>query len=168
MAIVAADIKSRLSGGSSNSNPNLSIGGAESSVEIVDATLHNLFDIVSSAEGAAGDTEYRCYYVHNGHATLTMQSAKVYITTNTPDSDTTVEIGLAAAAINSAETAIANENTAPSSVTFSTPSSGSPLAIGDIPPGQYKGVWVKRIVTAGAAAYNADSVILTVECDTAA
>ena len=169
MAIVGSDIKFRLSGGAANADANASIGGAKSSVEIADATLHNLFDIVSSAEGAAGDIEYRCFYVHNGHATLTLQSAKVFIQTQTPDSDTSVEIGLGAAAVNATETAVANESTAPAAVTFSTAAgAGNALAIGDIPAGQHKAVWVKRIVTAGAAAYNADSVLLRVAGDTAA
>lgn len=169
MPIVGTDIKSRLSGGAANADPNASIGGAKSSVEIVDASLHNLFDIVSSAEGSSGDTEYRCYYVHNGHATLTLQAAKIYIQTQTPDSDTSVEIGLGAAAVNATETAVANENTAPAGVTFSTADgAGNALTIGDIPPGQHKAIWVKRIVSAAAAAYNADSVVIRVSGDTAA
>lgn len=169
MPIIASDIKMRLSGGAANANVDASIGGAKSSVEVIDASLHNLFDIVSSAEGAAGDIEYRCIYIHNGHATLTMQAAKVCIQTQTPDSDTSVEIGLGAAAINATETAIANENTAPASVTFSTAAgAGNALTIGDIPPGQAKAVWIKRIVNAAAAAYNADSAVIRTLCDTAA
>ena len=169
MPIVAGDIHKRLSGGAANSDPNLSIGGAKSSVSITDATLHNLFDIVSSAEGTAGDTEYRCFYVHNNHGSLTMQSSKIYISTNTPSDDTTVEIGLGAAAINATETATANESTAPAGVTFSTAAgSGNALTIGDIPFGQHKAIWVKRIVSPAAAAYSADSVIITITCDTAA
>jgi hypothetical protein len=169
MAITSSDIKFRLSGGASNSDVNASIGGAESSTEIVDASLHNLFDIVSSAEGSAGDTEYRCFYVHNAHATLTLQSAKIYIQTQTPDSDTSVEIGLGASAVNGTEAAIANEGDAPDDVTFSTADgAGNALSIGDIPAGEHKAIWVKRIVSADAAAYNGDSVILRVAGDTAA
>lgn len=168
MAIVSTDIVSRLSGGASNTDPNAAIGGAESSTAIVDASLSNLFSQVTSAEATAGSTKYRCYYVHNAHATLTMQNAQVYIATNTPSTSTDVSIGLGAAAIGSTETAVANETTAPASVTFSQPGSGSPLTIGDIPAGSKKAVWVKRIVSPGAAAYNADNVVLTVTCDTAA
>lgn len=169
MPIVTGDIDFRLSGGSSNTDVNASIGGAKSSTEIVDASLHNLFDIVSSAEGSAGDTEYRCFYVHNSHATLTLQSAKIHIQTQTPSSDTSVEIALGSSAVNGTETAVANESTAPSGPTFSTADgAGNALTIGDIPPGQHKAVWVKRIVSAAAAAYNADSVVLRVTGDTAA
>lgn len=169
MPIASSDIKYYLSGGSSNSDPNAALGGAISSTEITDATVANLFDNVTSAESSAGDTEYRCFYVKNTHATLTLQSAKVYINTNTPSSDTSAEIGLGSSTVNGTEQTVANESTAPGSVTFSTAAgSGNALSIGNIPAGQHKAVWVKRIVSAGAAAYNADSVIIRVEGDTAA
>ena len=45
---------------------------------------------------------------------------------------------------------------------------GNALSIGNIPAGQTKAIWVKRIVSAAAAAYNADSVVIRVEGDTAA
>jgi hypothetical protein len=168
--IVAADIDFRLSGGAANSDVNASIGGAKSSVEITDASLHNLFDVVSSVETAAGDVEYRCLYVHNAHATLTLQGAKIWIQTQTPNSQSAVAIALGAAAVNATETAVANESTAPGGgVTFSEPANeGAALTIGDIPPGQHKAIWVRRTIDAGAAAYNADSVVLRVKGDTAA
>ena len=54
-------------------------------------------------------------------------------------------------------------------MTFSTAAGeGNALTIGDIPAGQHKAIWVKRIVGAGAAAYNADSVVIKVQGDTAA
>jgi hypothetical protein len=168
MPIVSTDIKYRLSGGSSNSSVDASLGGVESSVAIVDATVGNLFDSVSGAESAAGSTKYRCFYAHNGHATLTLQGATIWIDTGSPDSDVAITIGLDPAAVNSAGGTIGVETTAPTGVTFTAPSSGSPLTIGDIPAGEYKAVWVKRVVNSGAAAYNADSVILKVSGDTAA
>ena len=54
MPIVAGDIDFRLSGGAANSDVNASLGGAKSSTELVDATLHNLFDQVSGDEAQAG------------------------------------------------------------------------------------------------------------------
>jgi hypothetical protein len=169
MPIVASDIKEYLSGGSGNSSPAASIGGAISTTEVVDNTTHNVFDVVSSAESSAGDTEYRCIYVKNTHGSLTLQSAKVWIATQTPSADTSIEIGLAAAAVNATETAVANENTAPASVTFSTAANeGAALSIGNIPNGQYKGIWIKRIVSAGASAANDDSYVLSYAGDTAA
>jgi hypothetical protein len=169
MPITSTDLKFHLSGGAANSDPNAALGGAISTTQIVDATVANLFDNVSSAESAVGDTEYRCFYVKNTHATLTLQVAKVYIQTNTPSADTSAEIGLGTSAVNGTEQTVANESTAPSAVTFSSAAgSGNALSIGNIPAGQHKAIWLKRIVNAAAAAYNSDSVIIRVEGDTAA
>lgn len=169
MPIAASDIKYRHSGGSGNTDPNASLGGAKSSTDITDASLHNLFDVVSSVETAAGDTEYRCLYVHNNHGSLTLTSPKVWIQTQTPSPDTTIEIAVGSAAVNGTEQTVANESTAPTGVTFSAPANeAAGLSLGDLPFGQHKAVWIKRIVTAGAAAYNSDSVILRVKGDTAA
>ena len=168
MPIISTDIVYRLSGGASNTDVNASLGGAKSSTS-VGTGLHNLFDVVGSAEAAAGDTEYRCVYVHNNHGTLTMQSTKIWISSNTPSTDTSVEIALGSSAVNGTETSVANENTAPSGPTFSAPASeGAALSIGDIPAGQHKAVWIKRIINTGAAAYNSDGCTLTTKCDTAA
>ena len=161
MAIVSTDIQYRLSGGASNSDPAASLGGVKSST-----AASNYFDDVSSAEASAGDTEYRCVYVHNAHATLTLIGAKVFIQANTPSSDTDVAIGLGSSAINGTEQTVANESTAPTGVSFSAPTTfAGGLAIGDLAAGAHKAVWVRRTVNAGAAAY-ADSFTLRVQGDT--
>lgn len=167
MPIVAADIDFHLSGGGANSDPDASLGGAISTTQIVDASLHNLFDIVSSAETTAGDTEYRCIYIKNNHGSLTLQNAVIQIQTDTPSTDTDIEIALGTSAVNGTEQTVADESTAPTGVTWET-NAGTDLAIGDIPAGQHKAVWLKRVVSAAAAAYSADSVILQAGGDTAA
>ena len=161
MAIVSTDIQYRLSGGASNSDPAISLGGVKSST-----AASNYFDDVSSAEASAGDTEYRCVYVHNNHGTLSLIGAKVFIQTNTPSSDTDVAIGLGSSAINGTEQTVADESTAPAGVSFSAPTTfAGGLAIGDLAAGAHKAVWVRRTVNAGAAAY-ADSFTLRVQGDT--
>lgn len=169
MAITATDIQFRLSGGAANSDVNASLGGAKSSTQITTATLHNLFDQVSGDESAAGDIEYRCIYIHNAHATLSLQNAFVWISTNTPSTDTVVAIALAGEGINGTAETVANENTAPVGESFSSPANkAAGLSLGTIPAGQHYAIWIRRTVTAGATAFNTDSVILTVEGDTAA
>jgi hypothetical protein len=169
MPITATDIHFRFSGGAANSVATSSIGGAKSSVQITDATLQNLFDNVTGDESAAGDIEYRCFYIHNAHATLTWLGVVVWIQTNTPSTDTTCDIGLGSSAVSGTEQTIANEGTAPTSVTFSAPATkAGGLTIGDLAPGASKAVWVRRTVSAAASAYNADSVVIRAEGDTAA
>jgi hypothetical protein len=169
MPIVSADIKYYLSGGGANTDPNASLGGVISTTEVTTATLHNLFDVVSGDESTAGDTEYRCFYVKNTHATLTLQSPVVWIQTQTPSPDTSAEIALDANGANATAVTVADENTAPSGASFSAPSSkGAGLSLGNLAPGQKYGIWVKRIVPAATAAYNTDGVVIRVEGDTSA
>jgi hypothetical protein len=162
MPVVSTDIKQRLSGGSSNAVANASLGGVKSSNDAPSA----LFDNVSSAEAVAGLVEYRCIYIHNAHASLTLTGAKIWIQANTPAADTTIAIGLGTSAINGTEQTVANEATAPTSVTFSEPTNeAGGLTIGDLPFGQSKAVWIRRTINAGAASNN-DSYTLRVKGDT--
>lgn len=162
MPIIATDIIYRLSGGAANTDPAVSIGGIKSST----AAGATLFDDVSSVEAGAGDTEYRCVYAHNAHATLTLLGAKLWIQTNTPSANTDVAIALGGAGLNGTETAVANEDTAPSGPSFTQPASfAAGLTIGDLAPGAHYPVWVRRTVTAGAAVA-ADNFTLRVQGDT--
>ena len=67
MAIIASDIKKRLSGGASNTAPLLSLGGIMSTTTEAGASI---FDDVTSGEASAGDIEYRCIYALNTHLSL--------------------------------------------------------------------------------------------------
>ncbi len=166
MSIITADFSRRLSGGAANADANASIGGAKSSVAVSSAT-DALFDPVSAAQAAAGSVEYRCIYLHNANATDLMTAARVWINANTPLAGTTLAIGVGAAAVNATETAIANESTAPASVSFSEPASAAAgLALGNIPAGQHKAIWLRRTVTAGSGASASDTWELGFDCET--
>lgn len=169
MVILTTDIVFRLSGGAANSNVLISLGGTKSSVALVDNTLNNLYADSLGPESVAGSIKYRAIYVHNAHASLTMQNSKVYITTNTPSTDTVFDIAVGTAAINATEQSVANEDTAPSGVTWLQPSTyATGITLGNIPFGQHIAVWFRRTVTAGAAAFNNDLVTFEVGCDSAA
>ena len=169
MAILASEIKFYLSGGAANADPNASLGGAISSTEIVAASLHNLFDVVSGDESSAGDSEYRCFYIKNTNASLTLQNAKVWVETESPSPDSDELIGLGSSAVGGTEQSVADEQTAPSGVTFSqADGEANALVIGDIPAGSWKAIWIRRDILAGAAAYNSDSSVIRVQGETAA
>lgn len=160
--IEQGDIKIYLSGGASNTDPNDSLGGAISSTELVDNTLHNLFAKVSAAEALAGSTKYRGIYIknENGH-TLTLQDVITYIESQTTSGDTSIEIAVAAEAADVEMATIPNEDTAPASVapdgfTALTGTSNGRI-VGDLDDGSFRGIWIKRIVTAGATAYGDDT-----------
>ena len=166
MSIIAGDFVTRLSGGSANSVGNSAIGGAKSSVA-ASSTVDQLFDAVTAAQAAAGLIEYRCVYLHNANASDQMTNAVVYVSANTPLAGTTIDIGVGSAAVNATEQTIANEATAPTSVTFSAPSTaGTGLALGSIPFGQHKAIWIRRTVTAGAGASANDTFTLGYQAET--
>lgn len=162
MPITSTDIQYFLSGGATNANPNASLGGVKSSTVVP----LGLFDDVTSSESEAGDVEYRCIYVHNSHGSLTMQNSVVYIEQNTLLDRIAIAAG--SSAIGAIEQTIVDEGAAPTGVTFSQPSAREDaIELGNIPPGQYKAVWIRRSVAASSGASN-DTYNLRVECDTAA
>jgi hypothetical protein len=172
MAIAPSDIVFRLSvvaaaGDTTSSTPAASLGDQVSTSVITTATLNNLFDDVSGAEAAAGDVEYRCFFVLNNHATLTLIAATAKLASQTAGGGT-IDFGLDPAAVSakglgSAQAAtIANESAAPAGVSFNT----TDQLIGDMAPGQVKAIWLRRTVTAGAGALNPDGVIMNVTGDT--
>lgn len=169
MVILTTDLQFRLSGGAANSVVNSSLGGAKSSVSLVDNTLNNLYADSLGPESVAGSIKYRCIYVHNGHASLTALNAKVYLTTNTPSTDDIIDVAVGTAAINATEQTIANEDTAPTGVSWGNASTyATGYALGDIPFGQHKAFWFRRTITAGASAYDNDSLVFEVGVDSAA
>lgn len=157
MPIAASQIQIRLTGGATNANPALSLGGVKSSVE-ADAAL---FDKVLDTESATGRTEYRQVNVHNAHASLTLENAIVWIAANTPSDSTVIALGLGVSGLNGVEPAIANETSAPSGVTFvPAASAGTAISLGNIPPGQHRPIWIRRVVAQGAATAAVDSASL--------
>jgi hypothetical protein len=174
MPIVAGDIDYFLSGGATgigNTDPDVSLGGVITTTQVVDNTDNNIFDDVTGDEAGAGSTEYRAIFVHNAHGSLNLQSAVVWIESNTTSGDDTVNIALAdeGVQVNGSIEIIANETTAPATVSFSAPANkGAGLAIGDIAFGSEMGIWHERIVTPGASAITGNAYTIRVEGDTLA
>jgi hypothetical protein len=169
MPIAATDIDFHLSGGASNTDVDASLGGIISTTQITDASVHNLFDIVNSTEANDGDTEYRCFYVKNNHGSLTLQNAKIWISTDGTGADTDIAIALAGEGVNGTAETVANESTAPVGESFTSPvSEGTALTIGNIPSSQHQAIWVRRTVNAASSAASGLNVVFTVKGDTAA
>ena len=178
MAITATDILFKFSvvaaaGNTTAGTADTSLGDQISTTQITDATLNNLFDDVSGDENAASDVEYRCIFVHNAHATLTWQSVVVWLSAEVSGgANAAIAIDdLAASAIGAAVAqadAVANENTAPTGETFSSPTTkGTGLSIGNLAAGYCRAIWVRRSAT-NSVALNNDGVTVRCEGDTAA
>jgi len=150
-----------------------SLGKYISTTALTDATLNNLFDDVTGDENAASDVEYRCFFVHNAHATLTLLAPVAWVSSEVAGGaemaigvDTTAASAIGSASAQGLE--IADEGTAPSGVTFSAPTTkGTGLALSDIPAGECKAVWVRR-TAANTVAVTNDGATLRVEGDTLA
>lgn len=168
MAVVSSDIKYYLSGGAANTDPDAALGGKVSTTEVVfSPDLNNLFDDVTADQALAGAVEYRCLYVFNGHATDGLSSGKMWISANTPSAGTEIAIGLDPAGVGDGDTTgeaatIADEETAPVGVTFSSPSTeGASLAIAAMAAQEGFALWVRRTVTTDTEAASDDPFTLT-------
>jgi hypothetical protein len=164
MPVEQGDIQYRLSGGSANNNPDNSLGGAISSVSIVNASFENMFDSISNAEATVGDIEYRCFYVRNDNETDELTSPVIWIASNTVSSNDEIDIGLGTSAVNGTEQIVGSESTAPAGVTFSHPTSlATGLALGTLDAGDHKAFWIRRTVSVSAAQFENNSFTLAVE-----
>lgn len=130
-----------------------SLPGADATRTITVANNTNgLFDDVAVADSIAGDTEYRCVYVKNAHGSEAMSNVVLWIDTQTAGADS-LEVGLDPAGAGGTATTVANENAAPSGVSFSAPTSAATgLDLGTLTAGQAYPVWLKRTVPAGTSA----------------
>lgn len=180
MPIASSDILFKLStksgsaGNTVSGVPSGSLGKYISTAQIDSiSTLNNLFDDVSGDENAASDIEYRCFFIHNNHGSLTYQSPVIWVSGQVAggasgflavDNNAATPIGTGIAQAQE----VADESTAPTGISFSAPSSkGAGLSLGDIPAGYCKAVWVRRNAY-NTSAVNNDGITIKVEGDTAA
>lgn len=177
MPLAAGDFDFRFSvaaaaGGTTASTGATSLGDQVSTTPWADGGV--LFDAITGAENVAGTVDYRCVFLRNGHATLTMLATTVYIASEVAGG-ASVAIALdniAASATGSGSpqaAAIATDTTAPTGVgTFSAPTTAATgLVIGDLAPGQVKAIWIRR-TAANSVAIDADGFTLGAACDSAA
>lgn len=155
-----------------STDPNASLGGIRTSTAIVTDTSQNLFDNVTGAESRDGRVEYRCIMVYNSNSSATLTNARIWISQNSisPDDEIDMALGYVAVGSNTTEQPVGTETTAPtipvspfSALTFTHPTSATPLTIGDIPPLNQKPIWFRRTVNAGGGAQSNNTFAWAVE-----
>lgn len=174
MPITSTDVEQRLStqtgaaGNSTASTPAASIGKWMSTTVLTDASLENLFRNITATEAEIGITLYRCLFVVNLHATGTWEQVKFWLLSQIAGGGT-VAIGLdpaGAVAFDSGSAqaaAPADEETAPSGVTFSAPTSiGDALSLGDIGPEECHALWFRLTVPPDVEALALDNCLYRV------
>lgn len=176
-AIVPSDILLKYSttagsaGNSGTGSAPGSLGKYISTSVIPDATLNAVFDDISGAENAANIVDYRCVFVHNSNASNPLENAVVYLSAEVAGganvavgADTTAPSAIGSASAQALQ--VANETTAPAGVTFSSPTtSATGVALGTIPVGQCKAIWIRRTAT-NSSALSGDGVTISVAGDT--
>lgn len=162
MAVTAADIQYRLSGGNGNADPNASLGGVMSATAVPAVAANNLFDNVTPTEAAAGSVEHRCFYIRNSNATDALNDVKVWMDGPTPAPGSILEIGVDPAGVGDGAatgvaTVIADETAVPAGVVFAeADAEGEALDVGTLAAGQVRAIWARRTIAAGAASSPAD------------
>ena len=136
---------------------------------------NDLFDDITGAENAAATTDYRCIYIHNSNSANALQNAVVYLSAEVAGGasiaiavDTTAASAVGAA---SAQALTAATETAPggsvTGLSYSSPTTaGAGLALGNIPAGSGRAIWIRRSITANTPALSNDGVTIAVSGDT--
>ncbi len=180
MAIVTGDLLYKYTGAGAHdgvqANPDLSLGNYRASSLITTAVDNNLFDDVSGAEAAAGDTEYRAIAFHNAHGSLALTACVIWISVDTGNAEDDIKFDVEAPSneTNGFIQTIANESAAPgglggwSDATSKATGTNCPLGGNEVGSGEWFGIWLQRIISVAASAAAAEAVTMRVEGDTAA
>lgn len=150
---MAAVIEYFLTGGAANANPDLSLGGTTSSVNVSGTALNNLFDNVLPTDiELSAHVTYRAIAIKNtGDATA--KHVDFFFT------DTTNAESILACWYDSTGTqSIANDETEPvgASGNWTTPLTGSKLSFSDLAAGAEYRLWIRRTVDQDATNLNDD------------
>jgi hypothetical protein len=159
---MTATISYHYTGGSSNSNPDLSLGGVTSSVVIDNVNpLHNLYKKVEEATREIGTVEYAVVgIVNNGDTDSVIQN--LYILADTSSADTDISIGIDTVAgshpLSTALQTLVNKTTPPSNpaITFSKPTVQAPIVCPSILVGQCLTMHIKYTVNASSVSFAGD------------
>lgn len=148
-----------------------SLGDQISTTAWAGSVLNDLFDDVSGAENAASTVDYRCIFIHNSNASNPLEVPVAYLSAEVgggaaiaigvdPTAASVIASGSAQAVV------VGNETTAPAGVAFSSPTTvGAGIALGNIPAGQCKAIWIRRSA-ANTVALSGDGVTIAVTGDT--
>lgn len=126
----------------------------ESDSIVVTQLANQLFDDITKDEALAGESEYRCVYIHNAHPTDKFINAALYIGAQ-PVGNDVLAIALDLAGVGNGSSTgvadtIADEGTAPSPpLTFAAPATAEAgLSVSELVAGAAVAFWQRRTVPA--------------------
>ena len=156
-----------------------SLGGAITTTE-VDSSLNGLFDLITAAESASSDVEYRCIYVQNksygtGANENDLIAAAIALLTDATDADTAIRFCIPDA-VNETAVTIADENTIPvdGTLTWYNVASGVQSFTADLTfagnanAGDFQAIWIERKITTSTNQAATDSCTFAISGETTA
>jgi len=167
MPVLDLLVRFQISGGASNENPHLSLGGDVSTAplrNIVSNFLHGFFDEVTNTEAVSGEYEYRHMYYRNSHD-FKVRNAKLMVLSDQTSIWSKLEFAKGTSNNGNIEQAIPDENTAPVGIpdtAWQIPNIANPLALGDVEAGSTASIWVRRKVEPGALIAKGEKVTIRI------
>jgi len=153
-SVVNSTIQVYHSGGSANADPLLDKGGLKSSVQINYSKIDNIFKSTDAQQDQDGLHDYRGVFIVNSHETQTLQGVRAFIFKDTTSVEDQILVGKAVEGKNEPMTAIALVTDAPPGVDFTQANSAANgILLGDLAPGEFIGIWLKRDVNEGTNAF---------------
>lgn len=150
-------------GNTLSSNAASSLGKYISTSTWTGGTLNDLFSDLTNTQHVAGTSDYRClFFLNNTASSVSLQRATISVLNVSNGSDLAIGIdpvGIVAVGSGSAQAAtIANGNTAPAGVTFSTSAT-----IGTVAAGYCVGIWVRRSPNSNNGPQTNDGGTITIQ-----
>ena len=180
MAITSTDILLKYSNSAATTGNTTDaynhLGGYMSKTNVASNSLNNLFSDITGAQNTASQTDYRCIFVFNNHATLTLYNTIAYISAEVAGATTILlavdNIAATWNALTNSRQASVTANTtsipnATPALIFSSPTTAdTAIVLGDLLPGYCRALWVQR-KAGNTTAKNSDGFVLRVSGDTA-
>lgn len=171
MVVKDQDVAFVKSGGSSNTNQNLSLGGDVSVISpgrnFTDNFLHNVFDEVTNDEAVSGEYEYRHAYYRN-RKTYKVKNVRLFVVSDQTGPYSKIEFAKGTAPNGFIEQALIDENTGPAGISDSDwkiPSSVSPILLGDVEAGSTASFFMRRKVEVGALIAELETITIRIVVD---
>lgn len=161
--ILADELKLYLSGGVSNIDPNLSLGGQMSTTEIT----QNLFNSVVNTDITNFYEDYRCVYFYNSSSTESIINLRVLTAVDDSGDESDLFLSVAHEGVNAEVQTILSATSAPLNQTFfPCLNDSTSLTLGDLAPNEFLGVWFKRTVDANPNLRGSCTVNFFIKADT--
>lgn len=151
MTASISDLVMVYSGGGTNANPSLSLGGPPSSQPLT-GLLDNLFRDITEDESNAGLIDYRCVYIFNNSYTSPLYNLQIYVSEQTSDGAIT-DLGIQRS-FEIQRLALSNGTPTGGYITFSYPGKSDVIAFFNSNPG----FWAQNIQNALNTVFEAVSV----------